>query len=568
MAPVNPAPRRAVPGWAFPAAVALLVLWTYWPALSGAFLDWDDNHLLLLNPHFRGLGREAWRWAWTNNPGLYMPLVWMSFSLDSALWGMNPVGFHLTNVLFHAANAVLLFFVAETLFERLFPRSSGGARRGAAALASLLWAVHPLRVESVAWIVERKDVLCGFFFLLSLLFYLRFAATGRPGERWLSAGAHLAGMLSKPVAVLGPLVFLLLDWRPLARWPGRPWKVLLREKIPFFLASGAAALLTIAPGGRPSDVGPAERLGQALFGLGFYLQKTLWPTGLAPVYEWRGEILRWSGPPVFFMAIGAGFLLLWLFSRRRWPSLWIAGASYLLLLAPLLGLIPRGPQSAADRFTYLPGLGLALLAAALPLFLSVRNRRAGAVAAFLLAAALGPLTAATRRQIGLWKNSETLWRWQLERFPSSFLGHYNLGTYLLNQDRPSEALPHLDAAVRLHPDVPDPFNNRGRAFFALDRLEEAGRDFDQALLLDPAMAEARLNRGQTFMNRRRFPEAALDFAEATRRHPEWTAAWIKLGLARRLAGDLPGAAEAFRRALVLDPGLDSVRRWLAELPAS
>ncbi|MBL0350372.1 MAG: tetratricopeptide repeat protein [Elusimicrobia bacterium] len=550
----------------------------HFPVLGLGFLNWDDNHNLLLNEPFLAGGVGALRWAWTTYySGLYMPLTWMSFGLDKALWGLVPFGFHLTNWVLHAVNAVLFFSLSLALF-RHDPESVPPSPRGAvaAALAALLFSIHPLRVESVAWITERKDVLGGFFFLLSLLLYVH-AADPRAGKRarglrTLSLGSYLFSLLSKPIALGGPLILLALDYFPLQRWTDRrSLPALVREKIPHFALAGAGALLALATGGRPSadTYGWDARLTQSLACLPFYLLKTFWPNSLAPVHEFAWDMNVFSFPAGGYALGGIALMALIFWARARAPGFFVAGIVYLALLAPIAGLLHRGPQWAADRYTYLSCLGWAVLAGGLGARWVFRAPRALSTILVLAAIALlGGLATTTRAYIPCWRDSESLWRRELEIYPWSYLGNYNLGTTLLERDRPADALPFLTASIRLHPEVPDTYNNRGRALLALGRPEDAGTDFSRALALNPAMAEARVNRGQAFMNRRRFAEAALDFAEAARLRPDWTSAWIKLGLARRLAGDLPGAAAAFRRALDLDPQQESVRRWLAELPAS
>src|SRR5256886_5877310 len=240
--------------WLAPLLVALFTLAAFLPALQNQFVNWDDKDNFLDNPHYRGLGWTHLRWMWTTHLGHYIPLTWMTLGLDYLLWGMNPVGYHLTNLLLHAANAVVFFFVVRRILTLALPSSERGhALAVSAGVAALVFAIHPLRVESVAWVTERRDVLSGLFYLVAILLYLRACEGGAPGRGWywLSVAVFVLALLSKSMVVNLPVVFLILDVYPLRRlggafeWWSEPARRVYVEKIPFVLLAAAASAIAV-----------------------------------------------------------------------------------------------------------------------------------------------------------------------------------------------------------------------------------------------------------------------------------------------------------------------------------
>src|SRR5438552_5108947 len=284
--------------WLAPLLVALFTLAAFLPALQNQYVNWDDKDNFLDNPHYRGLGWTHLRWMWTTHLGHYIPLTWMTLGLDYLLWGMNPVGYHLTSLLLHAANAVVFFFVGCRILTLALPAPSERGHALTAGFAALVFAIHPLRVESVAWVTERRDVLSGLFYLVTILLYLRACERGERGRGWyrLSVAVFVCALLSKSMVVNLPVVLLILDVYPLRRLGGAVgwWSVRARrvyiEKIPFVLLAAAASTVALIAQLSHSAMIPVAhlsalgRLAVSAYGLSFYLWKMVVPLNLSPLY--------------------------------------------------------------------------------------------------------------------------------------------------------------------------------------------------------------------------------------------------------------------------------------------
>src|SRR5213596_1362557 len=366
--------------WLAPLLVALFTLAAFLPALQNQFVNWDDAENFLENPHYRGLGWTNLRWMWTTHRGHYIPLTWMTLGLDYLLWGMNPLGYHLTSLLLHAANAVVFFFIARRLLTLALPSPSehGHALAVSAGFAALVFAIHPLRVESVAWATERRDVLSGLFYLSAVLAYLRACDREERGRGWYwGAVALFAGaLLSKSMAVNLPVVLMILDVYPLRRlggsigWWSKPARRIYVEKIPFvLLAAAASAIAVMAQFSIHAALPLAQlsvpgRLAVSAYGLSFYLGKMIVPVNLSPLYELPRTVSPWAMPFILSFGLAVAITAIVLSLRRRMLGLPAAWLAYLVVLLPVLGIFQSGPQIAADRYTYLAGLGWAILAGA------------------------------------------------------------------------------------------------------------------------------------------------------------------------------------------------------------
>ena len=495
--------------WLIAALVAEAVFAAFLPALRADFVSWDDNINFLSNPYYRGLGPEQLKWMFTVMAGHYSPLTWLSHGLDYVLWGMKPAGYHFVNVLLHAVAAAIAYFVALRLLAAAVAPEPRGALRFAAAVAALLFALHPLRVESVAWITERRDVLCGVFFLLAIAFYLRAVEGEATRARWYWASVAMAALalLSKAMAVTLPALLLLLDVYPLRRLgPGRlgPGRWTRRdvwlEKIPFVVLSLVAAVLAVLAQRAVGSLSPVHalglgrRLGLSVYGLVFYVWKILVPTGLAPLYEAPFDfdtLTPWFvGSAVLVVAAAAALLL----TRRRWPGVATAGAAFVVMLLPVLGLVHFGPHIAADRNTYFAGLAPAMLAGGgvLRLLRGASSPVAARATAAAAVAVLVVLAALTWRQSMVWHDSDTLWRHTLRVSPSS-VAHAKIGVMLDEAGHTEAAIEHFRESVRLHPDSPWAYNNYGIALGKLGRLDESIAQFETALRLRPGYYEAQQN---------------------------------------------------------------------------
>src|SRR3989449_769830 len=368
----EPVARALLQGWLswlVPVVIALITCAAFLPTLQNQFVAWDDGKNLLNNYHYRGLGWTHLRWMWTTHQGHYIPVTWMTFGLDYLLWGMNPAGYHLTSLLLHAANAVAFFFVVRRILTLALPSPSerGHALAVSAGFAALVFAIHPLRVESVAWATERRDVLSGLLYLLTILIYLRTCERGARGRGWywLSVAVFVSALLSKSMVVNLPVVLLILDVYPLRRlggasgWWSEPARRVYVEKIPFvLLAAAASAIAVIAQLSTRATVPLAHlsvpgRLAVSAYGLSFYLWKMVVPVNLSPLYELPRALSL--GATAFLLSYGLVLAItaIVLALRRRVPGLPAAWLAYVVILLPVLGIFQSGPHIAAERHTFL-----------------------------------------------------------------------------------------------------------------------------------------------------------------------------------------------------------------------
>jgi Flp pilus assembly protein TadD len=542
---------------ALPVVVGVLAFVAFLPALDAGFLDWDDDRNFLWNEGYRGLGLRELGWMFTATlMGHYIPLTWLSLGLNYALGGMEPWGYHLGNLLIHAANTALLFFVARRLLavagtdDRMHQQEGGAAIPLGAAAAALLWALHPLRVESVAWVTERRDVLCGFFYLLAVLAYLQGATRERTlSGRWLAASlaAFAAALGSKAIAMTLPLTLLVLDVYPLRRL-GLGWPALVREKLGHFAlaAIGAAVAswaVTRGAGWTSYDAyGLEARLAMTGYSFWFYPSKLIWPEKLSPLYELPARIrlldAQFLWPTVGVVVVTAILLL----GRRRLPGAFAAWLQSIIVLAPVSGIAHAGHQLAHDRYSYLSGLGFAVLAGAAVMWLAhqrARGRISRRVFASTVAAvglALAGLGMGSWGQSRAWHDSESLWRSAVAAHPTCALCRQKLGNVLLAAGLHREAEAEVTRAIALRPERPTAHNSLGALFVAQGRLDEAEAAFREAIRLAPHYAEAVANLGALYARQRRYAEAIAELRRAVVLAPELGDARDNLAFALDSAG--------------------------------
>jgi protein O-mannosyl-transferase len=511
--------------WVAPGAVVVVTLAAFLPTLGNGFASWDDALNFLDNPHYRGLGPAQLHWMFTTfHAGHYIPLTWLSLGLDYLLWGMDPAGYHLTSLLLHAATALAFYFLALRLFRLALPSAtSPAALRWGAALAALLFAVHPLRVESVASATERRDVLSGLFYVLALLCYVKAAASAaparlRPHVSWLarlrlrlpphvswsarlrlrlpplwyglSLACFAAALLSKSIVVTLPVTLLVLDVYPLRRLGGaagwrapRPWL----EKLPFFALSAVtavAAFKALLPLGNTKslqDMPVMLRLLVSVYGLLFYLQKTLLPLDLSPLYPLSFQV-TW----LQFGVLIAGACLAWA-CRRRLPAFTAAAFVYVVTVAPVIGIFQNGPQAAADRYTYLACLGwAALIGGALAHWWPRRGILVPVAAVWLAALAI-----LTWQQTSLWKDSVSLWSQAAVVTPGMRAAHFKLAQAHAQDGRIAEAIGAYREAMRLSgPNAPWGHLAVARLLEQAGLDEAAGAEYAEALREDPTYPAA------------------------------------------------------------------------------
>jgi protein O-mannosyl-transferase len=549
-----------------PAVVVLLSFLAFLPALDAGF-SWDDAHNLDENPHYRGLGWSQLRWMFTTTlMGHYIPLTCISLGLNHVLGGMSPWGYHLGNLLLHAANAGVFYFVGRRLLAAAFAPGMAeaappaGAPAGfdvslsaGAALAALIFGVHPLRAESVAWVTERRDVLCGLFYLLATLAYLRGVARGGGLQaRWrrLSIAAFVLALLSKAAAMPLPAVLLLLDIYPLGRVRTVGWRRLLVEKAPYLLLAGGAALVAAIAQSRAQALtgyqqyGAGARLGMTAYNLMFYPWKLVWSADLSPLYELPRTVdpLAWRFlfPTIAFVLVTVSLVSV----RRRYPGALAAWVYSALLVLPVTGaVVHAGVQLAADRYSYLSGLGFALVGGgALTWVLRERERlKPSIVSACLLVTVLivAGWTAGAWRQSKIWHDDETLWRRTVEVDPDCAVCSVNLGAELvsgqskdLRRAREAEAL--FRHGLALDPRRVFAYRGLGVALALQRRNDEAEAAFRSYMARDPGAATGPADLGVLRLNQRRYAEAIPFLRQALAMDPLFPD--IRAHLAKALRG--------------------------------
>ncbi|MEX2224724.1 MAG: tetratricopeptide repeat protein [Candidatus Rokuibacteriota bacterium] len=558
-----------------PGLTAALAFLAFLPALEAEFVNWDDEASFLTNTAYRGLGSAELRWILTTTfLGHWSPLTWITWSLNYVTGGLDPWGYHLGNLLLHSANVALLWLVARRLLAiRAGASITSSAIVSGATIAALVWGLHPLRAEAVAWASARRDVLCALFYLLAVLAYLRGVAGGAGIERrwWgLSVGAFAAALSSKTIAMTLPLTLLLLDVYPLRR-RGLGWWALAREKLPYAMLAATAGVVAFVARQESGNIttyaqyGAGARLALAAHTLWFSWWKSLWPAGLSPMYELPQRVdpaqVRFLGAVLAVAALTATLVLL----RRRWPAGLAAWAQSVVVLVPISGVVHSGNQLAADRYSYLSGLGFSVLAGA-GLVWALRHAAGRPtrrwmhplawVSAALVVVALG---ATARAQTAIWKDSETLWRRAVEVDPTCSLCESNLGRVVARPGRFAEAETHVRRAIALRPDRPGPHENMGTIMLAQGRHHEAEEHFRRAATLHPDRAASRNALGVALANQGRAREAEAEFQEAARLSPRLADAPANLGVLYTRHGRFDEAIVALRRALALDGGRAAVR---------
>jgi tetratricopeptide (TPR) repeat protein len=564
---IHESERRSLPGWPL---VWLLLLGTvalYWPATGCAFVNFDDNLYVTANAAAQsGLSLAGLKWDFIHPVASnWHPVTMLSHQWDCQWFGLHPRGHHWTSVLLHALNVALVFGWLRQLTGAKW-RSFGVA---------VLFAVHPLHVESVAWVAERKDVLSAFFGLLTLIFYARYtrqraAREGsdlEPGRRpkppdlvpnYLPALLFFTlGLMCKAMLVTWPFVLLLLDYWPLGRFqPGRAWG-LVREKIPFILLSALMCVVTLLVQQHAGAVAaaaslpPGARIANALVSYYRYLGKFCLPTHLAVFYPLPAH---W---PVAGVLTAGGWLaaLSVVFFGLRWRQpFWLMGWLWFLgTLVPVIGLVQVGEQSMADRYAYLPSLGILI-----PVVWGAAALTRGRPYAILVVAVVGAAvvlldTALTRRQLGYWRDSEALFRHDLAIVGDNHIARNNLGAALVEKGRIDEAILQYQAALRLQPEEPSAHFSLGNALSQAGQFDDAIRQYQAALRRQPDYAEAMKNLGGTYYKQGNLAGAITQFQAVLQLQAGDPTAHYNLGKARFKQGDTNGAALEYQAALHLNP---------------
>lgn len=535
----------------------------YLPVLRFEFLNWDDDLYLYRNPNILLLDLNFLKWAFTEYYAAnWHPLTWLSHALDVWLWGLAPSGHHATSLLLHALNAGLAAFFALRLIritEERSPRLSPNMALAAACIIGLLFGIHPLHVESVAWVSERKDLLSTCFFLMSLIAYLRYAAvrgSGSAGMRYylLCVTSFIGALLSKPMAVTLPVILLLLDWYPLNRFQRGASGRLIVEKLPFVMLSFISIAVTIAAQQKGGALNTFDsipigiRLVVAVEALGTYMQKVFWPFSLTPFYPYPKDLHLLSWRFLSSILIVGSITLSAIFSARRSrliPALW---CWYLITISPVIGIVQVGSQAMADRYTYLPllsvflGIGLAVAKVIDRLRLPLL-RLAGSFAMVLCALFL---IVATVNQMQIWKNSLSLWNHELSLYPDVPVALRNRGDALMQKGQPGKAIDDFSRAIALEPSFAVAYNQRGIALVSVGEVTKSLDDFSAAIRLSASPEFSYFNnRGAVYARLGRYDEALQDYDEALLLRPDAVEVLKNRGMAYLRIGNNEAAKNDF-----------------------
>ncbi len=571
------------------------VVWTFLPSLHNGFVNFDDDSYLYDNVHVQsGLSWQGIRWAFTNlQEGFWHPLTWLSILADYQLYGLDPRGYHLTSLILHAATTVLLFLALW--------RMTGATWRS--AFVAALFGLHPLHVESVAWVSERKDVLSGTFWALTLWAYAHYAewrrqkAEGRtentergaekskiqnpksegspkseirirrrnPGNYYaIALGFFVCGLMSKPMLVTLPLVLLLLDYWPLGRFKPhtqhstfKTLLLLVREKVPFLAVAFVFGVVTICAVRGVGALGPATRyplLGRvqnALYSYWWYIGKTVWPTDLAVFYPYPKAFSVWVSAGAGLLGLVVSALLLW--GARKRPCLAAGWIWYVVTLLPMAGLIQVGDFSRADRFAYVPLIGVFLLLTWGAYEWARRWRHgvvglaaAGAVTLFMCAFC-------SRQQVGYWRDSDILWLHALDVTKHNDVAHHNLGVALLSRGAFDEAIRHFEAEVRINPARKTAHHSLACALLGKHQFAEAIHHFEEALRANPEDGTIHNDLANALREVGRVEEAIQHYTEALRRDLNVPQVHYNLGLALASRGHYREAVAEFREVIRLNP---------------
>jgi protein O-mannosyl-transferase len=539
-----------------------IILSSYMQAGNNQFLNFDDNDYVTSNPHAAsGITRENIIWAFTSVDevtGNWHPITWLSHMADVQFYGMNPHGHHLTNVVIHTISSLLLLLFLFRCTGSLWQSS----------FVAALFALHPLHVESVAWVSERKDVLSALFWLLTLLFYSEYVAKRKPSRYILSLFTFVLGLMAKPMLITLPIVMLLMDFWPLARYrhegeeqrqrqiPGRI-TAFIKEKTPFFIFSLASSVVTIYAqnkGGaiKSLDVIPIGlRTENALLAYIKYIVKMFWPRNLAVLYPLSPSIPLWQATSSLFVLLLLSAAVVR--ARHRRPYLVAGWFWFLVTLVPVIGLIQVGGQSMADRYTYIPLIGLFIMVAWGTADLTRELQHQKAVLALLAGVVISASTAVTWHQLGYWRDNISLFRHTLQITTGNYLINNNLGIALAEKGDLDAAIQEYQAALGINPSYADAHYNLGNAFIKKGHPDAAIQEYRETLLINPKHAGAHYSLGAALANNGNLDAAIQEYRIALRLNPNDTKAHTNLGVALANKGSLDAAIQEFQEVLRIRP---------------
>ena len=560
--------------------LAASILAVYWQVKDHEFVDYDDNIYITDNPHVQsGLTSKSVSWAFTTTrTGNWHPLTWLSHMMDYQLFGLNPRGHHLTSVFLHIANSILLFLVLRWATSTIWQ----------SALVAGLLAMHPLHVESVAWVAERKDVLSTFFWLLTMLAYVGYAKHPKRRTYMLVLLFFTLGLLAKPMLVTLPFVLLLLDYWPLKRFElGRdsssadneslrplepnteklPLSRLIVEKLPMFMLSGIFSVVALWAQGKAGALSGLAivpfkwRIANALVSYATYIEKMVWPGGLAVFYPYPKSSL-----PIWQIVLASLFLLIvstlvvrLAVSHKYGLVGWLW---YLGTLVPVIGLVQVGEQAMADRYTYVPLIGLYLIIAwgLADLAKGSRRRRSLLIASVTLLLMI--LALCSRQQVKLWQNSISLFEHTLKVTKNNYVAHYTLGNALALQGNLAGAIAHYEEALRIEPNHGEVHNNLGNVLALRGNLVGAIGHYKESLRINPNQGDTHRNLGVALDRQGKHEEALRNYEEALRINPRDAQSHNNMGVTLADQGKIEEAIVHFSQAVRIDPNFTEGQRNL------
>ena len=551
--------------------LTLATLAVFWQVRHHDFIDLDDCMYVTQNVHVqKGLSPHSIAWAFTSfDAGFWIPLTWLSFMLDFELYGLNAGGYHLTNLFFHVLNTLLLFLLLNKMTRQSW-------RSG---FVAVLFALHPLRVESVAWVTERKDVLSTFFLILAIWSYLRYIERPERKRYVVILLVFTLGLMAKPMVVTFPFILLLLDYWPLGRLqlrqidPGSqppspspidyrhdvlPTRRLVWEKLPFFAVAVVCSISTVFAHSSVHALGNLDkyplgiRFANALISYVSYIWKMIWPHHLVILYLHPGEsvsMLQAAGAGI--LLAGISVLLIWTGRRSRYLA--VGWLWYLGTLLPVIGLVQAGFQAMADRFTYIPLIGLFIIIAwGVPDLLARWHYRRIAIA-FTTSLLLPFLMVSTWTQLSHWHNRKTLWEYTLAVAPNHYYALNSLGEIASDEGDLEKALVYYAKAFEVNPRYKSAISNIGSVFYKQGKYDEAIKRFYQALKMDPDDAVIHSNLGEAFSHLGNIDKAIFHFTEAVTFDPKNFKAHNHLGMIFARQGKLNQAISHFSQAIKINP---------------
>jgi len=584
--------------WTVAFLVALLTVLVYIPALQNYFVNWDDNLYVYGNPYIQSIDFESLKWMFTSfHASNWHPITWLSHSIDYAIGGLNPIGHHLTSIIFHGLNTFLVVILIVRLLnympEKISNRSSSNnwnyqSSLITGAVTGLLFGLHPIHVESVVWVSERKDVLFAFFFISSILSYLKYTSSKlqNPSKSHFNKGRNrlatrgieginyslcllffILSLMSKPMAVTLPVVLIILDFYPLGRLDFKSafasQRRVLVEKLPFLSLSVASSVITVIA--QQSAIKPFEthHLGErfliALRALSFYLLKMLWPTELSPLYPYPSKVsflnIEYMGTFILVICITA--FCIWSWKRQKvFSAIW---AYYVMTLLPALKIIQVGGEATADRYTYLPSLGPFLLVGLGTLWVwnkfNIGKHMTTInitffIISFIFTALL--LSFLTIKQTKIWKDSLTLWNHALKLFPNDVpRAYYKRAEIYQKLGNYKQALDDFNKAIEINPYHATGYTGRGLLYANLGYYQQSIQDFDKAIRINPYDSELYYNRGLSYKLSGKYQQAIQDFNKAIQLNPRNIDAYLYRGFTYLYSGFYHQAIKDFQDAAQL-----------------